>query len=733
MHLFPYNILDLIIKFLMVFATALVTMSFGQQFGEMEAPKSHTEPPQLELREGNLELTIPNSLLNQTLRIVTRSLADAPYEVNVFVWEGKGQKTVSVPRFDGAHDRMFKSWQIVDLENQPLTKPFHVVNVAAIHKGYERMLFRPKEIKGVSCVVDMEDAADLGVKYIHTYLSINQMWTTNPQNAIMHNFDGKTYMLNRENIENFDRQLQEFYRRGISVFVVFINTYSENPIIRHPSTKKVAYMSLAGFNTATPEGIDYYAAVCDFLAQRYTRDDAKYGQMSALIIGNEVQMHGVWYNIGEMPVDQFAIEYAKAVRVAQLAAWNYNPDLRIYVSMEHHWTLGDPKSGRMVPGRLFLEHFNHVVKEGGDIPWNMAHHPYPENLFNPRFWNDRTAKPNFDTPRITFRNIDQLVKFFKQDEWRYHGKMRDIALTEQGVNYEDNIPDAELVQAAAYAYAYKKIKALPEISAFILHRHVDHAKEGGLHFGLRFNKEGTIASAGKKRLVWDVFKAAGTPDEDKAFAFVLKYIDIKNWNDKTKESDEPKTIFALDKKALDYDSRDKMSNAVTNRNNLDTLQLQSAYSLESLKWDEMKDSECLFTVKMNGACSIEAFFDIQRKFELNLRDVYVKMHPGVNPNSLVVDVRPSLDNGRISGRATVLTITPTLLIYDANTRRGKLAVRFNSGQAEEARTWIRRNIETLAKDKNIALVTGQLPPAATYYSLGEKIEGNVMEIEFKTE
>ena len=47
--------------------------------------------------------------------------------------------------------------------------------------------------------------------------------------------------------------------------------------------------------------------------------------------------------------------------------------------------------------------------------------------------------------------------------------------------------------------------------------------------------------------------------------------------------------------------------------------------------------------------------------------------------------------------------------------------------------WMSYNIETLACDKNIALVTGQLPPAATYYSLGEKVDGNVMEIEFKTE
>ncbi|MBR6470857.1 MAG: hypothetical protein IKS83_03590 [Victivallales bacterium] len=122
-----------------------------------------------------------------------------------------------------------------------------------------------------------------------------------------------------------------------------------------------------------------------------------------------------------------------------------------------------------------------------------------------------------------------------------------------------------------------------------------------------------------------------------------------------------------------------------------------------------------------------------RAFSENLRSAYLRMHPGVNAGSLVVDVRPALDNGRISGRAAVLTIAPESLSYDAVTRRGRLSVRFNPGQAEEARAWIRGNIETLARDKNIRLVTGQLPPAATYYSLDERIEGNVMEIEFKTE
>ena len=255
-------------KRILVCAMAMAVTTMAVDFKGMDAPTKHVTPPKLELKGDRIELTIPKAFRDIAVRVVTHSLADAPNEKRVLVWEGKGQKTISVPRFEGPHDRLFKSWEILDLDNRPVTKPFHVVKVEAKHVGYEKPLFRPKEIKGVSCVVDMQDASDLGAKHIHTNLSIGHLWTDNPKNAIMHKFDGRTYMINKGSVEGFDRQLQEFYRRGISVFVVFTNTYTENPILKHPGTQKAAHMTLAGFNTATPEGIDYFAAVCDFLAAR---------------------------------------------------------------------------------------------------------------------------------------------------------------------------------------------------------------------------------------------------------------------------------------------------------------------------------------------------------------------------------------------------------------------------------------------------------------------------------
>ena len=125
---------------------------------------------------------------------------------------------------------------------------------------------------------------------------------------------------------------------------------------------------------------------------------------------------------------------------------------------------------------------------------------------------------------------------------------------------------------------------------------------------------------------------------------------------------------------------------------------------------------------------------VLHELERSIKDDSRDSSHGIETASTVVAFRDiKIEGLRISGGADVLTIQPLSLSYDPYMRRGKLSVRFYAGQSQEAREWIRRNIETLARDKNIALVTGQRPPEARYYLLGEKVDGNVMEIEFKTE
>ena len=140
-------------------------------------------------------------------------------------------------------------------------------------------------------------------------------------------------------------------------------------------------------------------------------------------------------------------------------------------------------------------------------------------------------------------------------------------------------------------------------------------------------------------------------------------------------------------------------------------------------------------LKEEAAASLAILDEVKREFRASVARDYVETFKGGDPRFLCVDFPEyALDGRRITGRAVALVMTPVSLDYDADACRGRLAVRFAANQFEEARAYIRNNIETLARDKNIALVTGEIPPAAKFYLGREEIkDGNILEIEFKTE
>ena len=89
------------------------------------------------------------------------------------------------------------------------------------------------------------------------------------------------------------------------------------------------------------------------------------------------------------------------------------------------------------------------------------------------------------------------------------------------------------MQAAAFAYAWEKCARLPLIDAFIYHRHVDHAKEGGLRLGLWRNAPNSIADPHSTKKIYDVFQAAGTPAWSQAAKFALPIVGFTSWEELT--------------------------------------------------------------------------------------------------------------------------------------------------------------------------------------------------------
>lgn len=383
----------------------------------------------------------------------------------------------------------------------------------------------------------VDDALALGVKQAALNFNLGQLIDPQgaPGNPVWEK-DGRKYHFQRGYLEEMDRRIKELSDHGVVITLIVLTYQSGDPVVNriliHPGCVTNAPNHLGNFNTVTDEGRQWLAATLEFCAERWSRPDQKFGRVAGYIMGNEVNSHWWWANMGRVRVETFADDYLRTVRLAHDAIRHESSSARVYISLEHHWNIryaaGDEYQA--FPGREFLDYFARQARAGGDFDWDVAFHPYPENLFEPRFWNDKTATTNvLTTPRITFKNLQLLPEYLRRPELLFEGKPRHIILSEQGFHTPPG-PDGETIQAAAFCYAYKKVERLPGIDAFILHRHVDNANEGGLLLGLRSNQPREGDPHPKKK-IYECFRVADTPAWQPAFDFALPIAGLKSWDD----------------------------------------------------------------------------------------------------------------------------------------------------------------------------------------------------------
>ena len=383
----------------------------------------------------------------------------------------------------------------------------------------------------------VDDALALGVKHAALNFNLCQLidpkgGTNNPTFPV----GGRTYHFKRGYVESMDKRIKTLSDRGVVVSLIVLTYLARdaevNRLMIHPNCATNAPNRLGNFNTVTEEGRQWLAATMEFCAERWSRPDQKFGRVAGYIMGNEVNSHWWWANMGKVSMQEFADDYLRTVRLAHSSLRKHSSWARVYLSLEHHWNIRFDKHSERTsfPGRPFVDYFAKQAKAGGDFDWHIAFHPYPENLFEPRFWRDKTATTNvLTTPRITFKNIELLPEYLRRAELLYHGQPRRIILSEQGFHTPKGT-NGEVLQAAAYACAYKKIEKIDGIDSFILHRHVDHKDEGGLMLGLRSLTPSATESRPKKKS-WEVFRAADTLEWEKAFEFALPIVGLKSWDE----------------------------------------------------------------------------------------------------------------------------------------------------------------------------------------------------------
>ncbi|MEP6667669.1 MAG: DUF5722 domain-containing protein [Chthoniobacter sp.] len=392
----------------------------------------------------------------------------------------------------------------------------------------------PTSKKGLQ-VQMVDDAIALGIRHagLNCHLASFVDLAARPD-SIRFTFEGNDYFFLAPPVAHLDAEVQPLSAHGIVISLILLNYENKdealNSIFLHPRYDRAAKTNhMSAFNVATPDGVRHLRATVAFLAQRYSEAGAPHGRVWNYIVGNEVNSHWWWNNMGRATTEDVASEYERAVRNVHAAVRTASDNARIFLSFEHHWSIRYPAGApdQSCPGRELLEAFARFARERGDFDWHLAYHPYPENLGEPRFWLDKSATQSADTPRITFKNIEILPRYLARPELLWQGHPRHVILSEQGFHCPDRA-DGERDQAAAYCAAWWKIAHLDGIDAFILHRHVDHAYEG-LNLGLWTHQPDTIATPNRHRQLYEVFRVADTPEWEKAFAFALPVIGIERW------------------------------------------------------------------------------------------------------------------------------------------------------------------------------------------------------------
>ncbi len=394
----------------------------------------------------------------------------------------------------------------------------------------------PPNKKGLQ-VQMVDDALALGVRHAGVNVSLGGIFhVTEKPGCTRLSYGGHEVWIDAGYVASLDRQVKPLSDAGVVVYFILLaypsGDAAKDAVLLHPGRRKDGKFNIAAFNTATAEGLSLYRALVAFLAERYCGAHSEHGRVWGYIVGNEVNSHWLWYNLGNAPMAQVAIEYEKAVRATHEEVRRHSTHARVYLSFDHHWNTSMPgiSAQEACNGRDLLDTFAARARERGDFEWHVAHHPYPDDLGNPRTWLDKAALPHADSPHITFKNLEVACAYMKRPQLLWQGQPRRIILSEQGIHCLAT-PDGATLQAAGFAYAWEKTSRQPGIDALIWHRHVDHAHEGGLRLGLWENKPGSVADPGRKREIYGLFLKAGTAEWAEAAKKYLPVVGLKAWED----------------------------------------------------------------------------------------------------------------------------------------------------------------------------------------------------------
>ena len=343
------------------------------------------------------------------------------------------------------------------------------------------------------------------------------------------------------NFDGLDEVVSEYTRRGIKVTLIVLvgldtNQYVQPYQLTYKKAKSAPVRPYYAMNTSNPQGAEYWAALMDYLADRYSqeesKEDAVHGTIETYIMSNEIDQHAAWNVIVDttkypvLSLEDYSVEYERMLRITnQSFKKNYARDVAL-VPITHWWN--GSAGGVDYSPRALVDFFCAKARREGNYNWGLAIHPYGSNLAIPNFWSIDTVASNgvtgaLSTLRITWTNLEVLQVYLEQENKMCNDEVRDVYVTEGGVS-SSSTANGDMsgidknYQAAGIAYAYYKASQLPCIKGLNYYQLVDAPIEGA-YFGL-------MTTTWAKKPAYEVYKYI---DTQYSFEVSIPYLDYINW------------------------------------------------------------------------------------------------------------------------------------------------------------------------------------------------------------
>ena len=438
------------------------------------------------------------------------------------------------PRDGLDYDRLTSRWQLVKKNAagiEPLSHAHYADEVAS--RSPNLPAAKPKNKKGLGgwdAGRIPGELEELGISSVTVNVMIHSLVSLDPQpDTTSFTWQGRTYHAREKALAAYDATFLEAQKHGAMVSAILLvenpkNATPLSKVLSHPDAAPEGIFAMP--NVTSPDGIALYGAILNLMAERWSRPDRKHGRVHHWIMHNEVDAGWTWTNAGNKSDLDYMDLYQRSMRLMDLIARQYDPNSRSFITLTHCWVEKGDERG--YGSKRLLELLLKFTQAEGDLPWALAYHPYPADLFNPRTWEDKQATFSFNTAQITPKNLEVLDAWMKQPELLYRGKVRPVHCSENGFNSKDYSGKELTDQAAGMALAWKKIRALSSIEAWQYHNWIDNRGEGGLRIGLRKFPDEPGDPLGKKP-IWHLYQALGTPAEDKACEPYLKVMDLRSW------------------------------------------------------------------------------------------------------------------------------------------------------------------------------------------------------------